>query len=160
MKNKKLTYFLLPLVILIWGIIIYKIIINLKGNNDDFIVNPVKTQNSPSFLPPDTFNLISNYRDPFLGNMADNFSDGNDISMSDNNDYIIIDPSEGIPWPKFVYCGIIKNNEVNKEVIIVRINGKEYLMTVNDIIENVKLVKVFKDSIKVTFNKESKYIRK
>ena len=68
MKNKKLTYLLGAVVLAIWGLIIYRVYVAVKGNDDDMPTGQVTTSKEPYndyTIPRDTTRLLLNYRDPF-----------------------------------------------------------------------------------------------
>ena len=58
--------FFLPLVLLLWGMIFYKIFYrgNDKSTFEDRYKNDTKTKKKDT--PKDTFGIVANYRDPFL----------------------------------------------------------------------------------------------
>jgi len=71
MKKKVLNYFLIGAVLMVWGIIIYRII-DATGDSDDVPVSKTpavlkKTQADQYVNTQDTSHLILNYRDPFAG---------------------------------------------------------------------------------------------
>ena len=71
MKNKKLTSGLLMVVVLVWGLIFYKIF-NAIGSSGKVAYNKSldNDRKDTEMTNRDTFNIINNYRDPFLGSMA------------------------------------------------------------------------------------------
>src|SRR5436190_1487204 len=69
MKNKKIVYLLLVVVVLIWGIIFYRIFSAVGApDNNTSNMNPT-IEKSADKTEVDTFNIDGNYRDPFLGTM-------------------------------------------------------------------------------------------
>ncbi len=69
MKNKKLTYFLVFIVLVVWGMIVYRIFESVGGNDDDNLQatsgKMVKEPYNDFSIPKDTTHLLLNYRDPF-----------------------------------------------------------------------------------------------
>ena len=66
MKNKKYIYLLIPLTIVIWGLIIYKIV-SYKGDGYESFKKEIKNNNTQDIIiSDDTFSLFLNYPDPFL----------------------------------------------------------------------------------------------
>src|ERR1700753_1159389 len=68
MKNKKLTYILIAVVVGVWGMILYRVF-DTVGENDDapvtaFIPKDKEPLNDYA-IQPDTTRLLLNYRDPF-----------------------------------------------------------------------------------------------
>ncbi|MFA6924756.1 MAG: hypothetical protein WC223_10955 [Bacteroidales bacterium] len=157
MKNKKSLYFLIPLVVIVWGLIVYKIINN---KNEDYsttniahnLKNNQETQNIT-----DTFKLLADYNDPFLGKIAP----VRVISkIQKKQSPPKVEEKKLLNWPKIVYGGIIKNKSSNKTVIIVNINGIGKLMSEGEIFNNIRIKKIYKDSIIAEFNNETKKIVK
>ena len=164
MKNKKLMYILLPLVIIIWGAIVYKIISNYTGGNDTGIVlSDEKTKVLPVNIA-DTFSLILNYPDPFLKGEAQVYNYTKTILPQANYNKTTVNTAKTkenvqVNWPVIVYGGIIKNKGNNKTCSIIKINGVEYLMNVGGTYKDVTLIKVYKDSAIVQYKNIKKTIK-
>ncbi len=167
MKNKKLTYVLIPLVLLVWGTIIYKIV--KVANNDDDSSKMYKStfmENEGNELLSDTFSIHPNYRDPFISKRTKGAtSPENSIhspatpNSNEINKSIALPSSSG-RWPAIVYSGLIKNQKSNKQLALIQIDGKANIMKTGDIMEQIELTKIFRDSIEVKFYKEKKIIKR
>ncbi|MFI5219067.1 MAG: hypothetical protein ACHQNT_06225 [Bacteroidia bacterium] len=155
MKNKKTVYILLPLAVLIWGIIIYKIILSLSPDETAMSSEQFNLPAATSSNAPDTFSIIANYRDPFLGKQAS-------LNPAPVKALVIKKtlPPVSKPWPDIKYNGTMKNASSKKEFAFVQINGKEYIMKLNEEEDDIKLLKIFKDSAVVAFGKEKKTVVK
>jgi hypothetical protein len=155
-SNKKLVYFLLPLVIVVWVFFFYRIYTGLYSSNELIIQQKdlFHSGNSHAFQV-DTFGLIASYRDPFLGKV---------VSESEKNNPAVISPKRKVvpamPWPSIIYSGMIKNQSSKKELAMLQINGQSNLMKPNEIISEVQLIRIYRDSIQVRFGKEKRMIRK
>ena len=55
---------------------------------------------------------------------------------------------------------MIKNNNSDRRVGILNVNGKEFLIKEKDIVNDVAIVSIAKNTVKVRFQKESKTITK
>lgn len=156
MKNKKALYILIPLVVIVWGNFIYQMYTGLHSPDD--IVMPQaneETYASDNSFQPDTFSLVNNYRDPFLGKTI------REPGPRPNQSSVINRKSPIVTlWPSIIYSGVIKNQKSKKEVAMVQINGQSNLMKVKDVVSEVQLLKIYKDSIEVKFGKEKRVIRK
>src|ERR1051325_867816 len=157
MRNKKALYVLLPVVILIWGIIIYKFYKafnsdeEIQQNNFSFSsLSPVKTT-------VDTFSILADYRDPFLGKIAATPSSSD---KPKNQTKVEKSKPEPIVWPAIIYKGMIKNQKTGKQLYLVTINNQDNMMKPGDVFAEVELKKTFKDSIIVLYRKETKTIKK
>ena len=157
MKNKKLIYILLPLVILIWGSIIYKIFYNTSREEElaDEIL-PQKNISATSVL--DTFSIIANYRDPFLGNVVYSENNVNEVPKQK----VLPQPKveQVVQWPNIVYGGMIKNQQSTKQLALLKINGKENIIKAGEMVGTIELVKIYKDSVEVKMGKVGKVVRK
>ena len=158
MKGKNAIYILLPLVIIIWGLISYRLYSTLKK---DELSSPEKDRaiipSSNEIISPN-FEISPNYRDPFLGKLVSEKKiakqGGSKITPSKQKL-----PSPSVPWPLIKYGGIIKNQQSNSQLVLVTINGKENIMKVNQSSNDILLNKIYKDSIEVVFQKEKKVVK-
>ena len=154
-------YILLPLTVIVWGLIIYKIISAV--DNDEDIIS--RSHDSPSLALADTIslheiNLIANYRDPFLGKSIVKV---NRPSISHNRQVNLTQVTSvvaPIMWPQISYVGIIENKKKKTKVAILRIDNTEFLLKEKEISNNVLIEKILGDSIQVVFNKERKIFKK
>jgi hypothetical protein len=163
--NKKTLYILIPAVAIIWGMIIYKIVTGVSGPDRVFVVNSVQEENKVEKFLPDTFNLINNYPDPFLKQVRQKVKKENNIKKDDQPRTRSLRNREntfkrGRRWPDINYGGIIENKKNNTNVCLININNQDYLMNENDVINEVKLINYYEDSIIVEFNEQTKTINK
>jgi hypothetical protein len=159
MKNKKLLYLLIPLTVLIWGNIIYKIVATVNSGNEAQIQSIHQIENSAIENMNDTFLINPNYRDPFLGKMIKKETDVTTTSIATPLKTVKNTPVIST-WPAIVYLGIIKNQKSNKQLTLVQINGQSYSMKIGESVSEIELCKVCKDSIELKFGKEKKFFRK
>jgi hypothetical protein len=106
----------------------------------------------------DTFSIHSDYRDPFL----DKSIPKKDPSDAPAKVSIPVAPvvKMALVWPAITYSGIIKNQKSNKEMVLVQINGQDFMAKAGETKNGVTLFKVYRDSIEVHFSKEKKIIHK
>jgi hypothetical protein len=165
MKNKKVTYILIPAVVLIWGLIFYKFIKGFSGDEDPVhAVAHLTTPDSVAFLP-DTFSLHAAYRDPFLGKQLAINTAESDHELVTTSPKVHVAPAPlpvavVTPWPVINYGGVIKSMKSDKQVAIITIDGKEYLFKQGDLLSGMQIIAVFKDSVKLKRDKELKTFRK
>ena len=160
MKNKKTAYFLIPLVLLVWGMIgwkVYAAMNNTAGGN-------MKEDNNEEVKPaeekiPDTFELLVNYRDPFLGNSKIKIPNSPKTN-TEKHAVPIIPPKPVFSWPEISYHGLIVRNGTEKKTGFLRVNGISYFVQGGDEAGGVKVGKISKDSVEVMLGKERKIIRK
>jgi hypothetical protein len=150
MKNKRVVFILLPIVLIIWGAVIYRIYFAVKQKQ---ILN-VKTSmpRIKADLNTEEFVIVANYRDPFL------------VSEKNDKPKIVVPKSvaksQPLNWPNIKYNGSIKNKISSKQLILLNINSKDRIMKIHQTTDGVMLNKVYKDSVEVLFEKEKKTIKK
>lgn len=159
MKNKKATYILIPLVALVWAMIFYRIFSAVKpADNELMQTNALAMDSTVSNTLPDTFSIHANYRDPFLGTMISSERPvlrNTSLPTTPVKTTVIIKS-----WPVITYGGMIKNQKSNKQLALLQINGESKMMKVGDMEDEVELVKIYKDSIEVMFQKGKRMVRK
>ncbi len=140
LSSKKNIKILLPIVLVIWGILLYQFIDII---NPDAVV-PAQLSKSPFITPTikkkDTFSLIPLKSDPFLGTIY-------------NKDRVVTKraskPKSETPWPTIGFFGIVADKKAASSVYIVSVNGKQYLLKKGDTIQKIKVVKGTKESIHI-----------
>ncbi len=158
MKNKRMTYVLVVAVLIVWGIIAYRILSGLD-HNDEYIADHNKTFVKEKYddyaMSKDTSHLLLNYRDPFgLSAPPDT------IPKTKEKIFIALSksPKANFNWNFIKYCGFVRNPGTKKLIAILTINGKNTMLAEGETAENVKLLKNFKDSVMIVFNKQTKFI--
>lgn len=163
MKNKKLVYLLLFLTVVVWGMIFYRIFNYVNENSTpELSMKTKKISTDTAGVYMDTFNLILNYRDPFLGSNTiqrnDEGKKTNSVITAKKQDTKEVKSSTA-KWPVLSYGGIVKNEGTKNMVIILNINGKSHLMKPGEVIKDCELLNVYRDSATVRFNGETKTVR-
>lgn len=147
MTKQQKTYILLVLVIGIWGLIGYNVYKNLNPEEPKSITNFTKTK---------TFNLdtklkdtivISNYRDPFLGN----------IINSKKNLKTSTKPQQPVNFPLIIYNGIINGNRNTSYIISVQ--NQQEVVKIGQTFMDVKLLSANSKEITIEYKKARKTIQ-
>jgi hypothetical protein len=160
MKNKKLAYILLPAVILIWGAIFYRIFNAANGDEKSIAAEGPHKGAASERSYTDTFSIIANYRDPFLGKLLSVTSDHPKPAIKQQK---APDPKPqpvALAWPALAYSGMIKNQRSSMQLAILHVNGQSHNVKTGETIDGVQVVRIFKDSVEVAFQKEKRIIRK
>ena len=159
MKKKTTILVMSPIVILVWGFAFYKLFASFFAtpNYAKPITNEVVNIEE---IQKDTFDIVANYRDPFLGKRATQKQVYSSKQSSKPHRIVKVEKKAEQPWPTITYKGMIKNNNSDRRVGIAMINGKEYLVKQGDEIQSVKFIVIGKQSIEVSFQKEKKTITK
>lgn len=168
MKNKKLAYFLLPVVTLVWGIVVFKIIKAVETPAyTNLHAEQMKEKSISTVSPLDTFQLILQYRDPFLSGRRSSKASINavrSISTVQRPAFLPVSSpqpvADPIQWPQISYQGYIENRKTNTKVAMLNIGGHDQLLDEGKSAFGVKVVKVFPDSIKLHFEKEVMFFKR
>lgn len=159
-KNKKLLYLLLPLVLCIWGFIGYKIYYNINNK-------PVYEINGNALLVSkdnkskiDTFTIKNNYRDPFLNGAISSTSLQLQEEQEGFNDRAGFSNIQLVVFPDLKYFGIITNTLKKQKVALVRIQGKDNIVREGDLKDNILIYRMYNDSLIIKLKKNKKTIFK
>lgn len=145
MKNKKNIYILLPIVLGIWGMVIYRLFsfsnpdTNIPATASNFTFKPIEVK------ARDTFSIDVNYRDPFLGKMY-----SNDVQKK-NTSHVPKVKKDTLIWPNIIYKGLVSDSKEKKKVFLVSINGQTYFMNEKTTEQEVTLKKGNRNTIEVLY---------
>ena len=152
-------YILLPVVIIVWGIIANRLVKYIK---QDTPVSPAEISEEIRFKPEnfkqDTFSIVANYRDPFLGAFAVEHPPVSSLPKAPSPPKPVV--VKNIKWPVIAFKGLIKNHESQKIYGMMTIDGKLRSVLVKDEILGIKVLDIQRDSIGVVFNNEKRSFRK
>jgi len=162
-KNKKLTWFLICAVVLVWGVILYRLFFN--NVEDEYVMRSqsavAKHEPYDQYVPKaDTFKLALNYKDPFLGGITPEVAEpqSTDLSLKPVN-FVPPPVKPFIDWNAIKYSGYIINPVTKKIVSIIAVNGKEQMLSEGETFEGAKLLKNKKDSVLINWKGTQKYIK-
>ncbi|MDR3694117.1 hypothetical protein [Mucilaginibacter sp.] len=158
MKNKKLTYLLGLVVVVVWGMIIYRVFNGLNSNDNTATVAPLKTAKeayNDFSIPKDTTHLLLNYRDPF-GIAREKDTDKVVIrKVSERKIPIQVKPMD---WGFIRYSGYMLNPATKKMIALVSVNGQNITLAEGQTKNDVKLIRNLRDSIKISYAGKTKFI--
>lgn len=144
---------MLPLVLFIWGTIIYKF---FAYTNEDTIVS----QNQKISIKPlqikqkDTFTIKINSRDPFSGKMVDEAASKIKHKIS----YSAPKSKEELVWPQIKYKGIVSDTKEKVKIYMLIIDGKTNLMRKGQIENEILLKDGDKDMVYLKYKNDSKVV--
>jgi hypothetical protein len=163
-KDKRLTYGLLAIAVIIWGTVLFRFFSSLGDQEEHY--EPKKltriSKQEIEALEEDTFQVIANYADPFFGKLIPSsiqaYSNPSNVgSIKSKVKAKPKEPKETPPtppsviWPSVKFTGVIKNKITDKLVGILYVNGKEYMSGNADYVDQVKINGIFKDSIQLEY---------
>lgn len=166
MKNKKLTYILFPIVIIIWGLVIYRIFFEgrTKPENITPVVKPVIKTDAKE--EQKAYRLIANYRDPFLNEIKTSVIEikqeekKEEVNQRSSNLRRRRTSISRIRWPEIKYGGFIEDDQNQKFTILLNIKNRDYLAHEGDTVDQIFIKEFHKDSIIVVYNNEEKTLTK
>jgi hypothetical protein len=164
MKNKSVTYLLGAVVLLIWGLVFYRF---FSAANEDDLPIPVSAYSTSkvnkSNTEADSFELISDYRDPFLGQWTGGINaDINNAPKVRKKVAKVVAPivvAPPIDWSFVTYLGTIHGKQSKKKLAILKLNDREMMVGDNDKVGELTVLKIGKDSVLVSFQGVSKVLR-
>ncbi|MDH7445313.1 hypothetical protein [Aquimarina sp. 2201CG14-23] len=149
LKGKKGLYVLLPLVVCIWGAIIFQVV-DAFSDEDPVIANTnpisfatIKTKEREKF----TIGEVD--RDPFLGTIY------KPKKVINQNPKPVAKKQE-IVWPSIRYKGLVSAQNNSSAIFMVEINGSDQLMRINESFSEVKLIKGTTGTIKLRYKGSTK----
>ncbi|TCD05844.1 hypothetical protein EZ449_15375 [Pedobacter frigidisoli] len=161
MKKKGITYLLICMVAVLWGLIFYRVF--AKGGESDEILTR-KSSAKPSYFKLvdhglDRVPLNLDYDDPFSVAQAGS-------SSSVNNDLLTVRESQSmappikpvVNWPTVVYAGAIYNPTTKKVIAILNINGKEVMVGQGEQVDGIRFIRQQGDSIRIEHQGLNKYL--
>ena len=138
-KNTK-TYLLLGAVLFIWGAVGYRIYKGISPSELSLNAETEQVNFKPKeFEQKDTFSILANYRDPFLGTMAK------------KNPPVVRSKKQAPPVPEIMitYTGSVLGKNSSNSVFFVNIEGVQQLLKLKQTVNGVTLVSGTEKEIKV-----------
>lgn len=119
---------LLGLVLLIWGVIGFKVLDKLSSEPQNVVMVQDMEFTTKKVALKDTFSIIAAYRDPFLG------------ILSNSSKKPRTKKKPEVQFPNIVYTGLITDQKTKKHIFFVTISGRQYLMQKGNINDGIILV--------------------
>ncbi len=162
MKKKYLNISLIVILVIVYGSVIKK----CAGFGDSTPDTVLVTTSTPNYIKDafevkDTFNLNLNKRDPFdSSNRKFKYVSNKTEESKKPQVYSKKPVDKNLSWPTISYHGFVKSSRNATKLAIIKINNKLYRKREKENFENIKIVKAYKDSVIVSFNKELKTIKR
>lgn len=151
LKNKNL-YFLIPLVLIIWGVLVYKFFDSLGGNNNSHLNENIITSAKSGKVHNEIedIKLQELKSDPFLNiNYKKNGGDRKESIPSIRK--------EKVEWPKIRYLGSIKGQDNKRSIYIITVNGQQILLERGDNHQGIKFIKSAENKLWLAYKGETKF---
>ena len=165
MKNKKLNYILIPAVIGLWALIIFRVMDGIDTADYSFIEQKRIPKNITTIkIEEDTFQLIAKYRDPFLGKVYQTRQTSkkrkkNKRSSLPSSSKQASDIKIKNQLAAIKYLGLIRNDK-DKKIGLAQYAGNEKMILNNDSIGIFKIKDFDRKKLTLNFNKETFEIKK
>jgi len=150
MKVLKLKKLLLPVSIIIWSFIIYKVYVVVFDKTNEVVMKSDTHAEQKQVVKEDTFRLMVNYPDPFLNNFVTREINRNSISTSHSK--IGSRNKKEIVWPRIDFLGVFQNKNSGKSLANLNIDGKCAILAKGNEMEGIKLISVYPDSVQLGFD--------
>ncbi len=162
MKSKRTTYLLMAVVAGIWGLIGWKVWKGLQGDDNSAMPAERVVQSKKKNQLLDSFQLIANYRDPFLGKAIQQTPTVTAaVRTTQTEKPTITKPEPPVnTWPEIRYGGFVKKSGQDNGAGFLIVNGSSEIVTRGQTIQNITIVQLWPDSVQVMRGKERKIIRK
>jgi hypothetical protein len=142
MQNKRVTILLLTAVVVIWGILFYKIYMTVYSSGNAPLYAP--SQKFKRQEPRKRYELKLLARDPFLSILTDTITEPIPIPVFKPK------PPEINEIDMPIFCGIIKSNK--KNMAILKKDKKVFFAYEGDMIKSIKIKKITTDSMVTMVN--------
>jgi hypothetical protein len=164
MKANNKTIFLFCVVAAVWGYAFYSFFGTFTGEKYNYSLNNEYHSSGEIFKGEDSIILLANYRDPFLGQRTSGQPVSSDKKRFVNaNSKKVKVPEKNTPPPDLSFIafhGMITNPSTKKKIALMSIRDKQYMVSEGEEVEGISLEKNGKDSILVSYNKQSFYLKR
>lgn len=165
MNQKPVKYILIGGVVVVWGLIIYRVV---DGLNPDDNVPAIKTSNTiapATILTTDSFTLIADYSDPFIPgsdtvNTAAALTEKAVAAPPPPPPVVNKPPEDTYKEGTIQYLGMISNPARKLKLGSITINGKEMLVKEKEKVEGYEVEKISAETVVVRYKKKRITIQK
>jgi len=147
MKNKRNIRILVPVVAVIWGLVLYKLLDAFYPEDPPFATSLNTTFELPKYQERDTFSIAPIERDPFLGTLVRK----NKVRNGGRKQ-----TKTTVEWPSTSYEGFVADDKGRTTVFVVTVNGEQHLLKHGELAQNVKLIRGTKQSIQLQYKGQRK----
>ncbi len=153
MDKRKTLAILIPTVIIVWGLIIYKIVGRMLVNDEPIVM--VQTHVEKPMKEQLVHKLDLDYPDPFLkGTVSRSVAPKKKQVTTKRKPRKKKQQKVEIPNPVLRYNGRIENRTSSEERHMITVNGASHIVTIDQNIDGVTLKKVFSDSVEFAWEKK------
>ena len=150
MKRKGLNIILIAGMLVIWGFVAKKALFYFGKDKREIVTAiPAHHDNPIAECKKDTFELYSLGRDPFLDIMTKKKSPVSRQPATKNKKKSRARPKvkPTSKWPKLQYFGYLKGDAQATKLAMIKIDNKLHKLRERKSIEDIQVLKIYKDSI-------------
>ena len=161
--GKKTLYYMVPINLVLWCYIGYKIY--MWGKDEEYNI-PEEKVLAPADLNKDSNNyqLVLNYPDPFLKEEPRNKPVRTNLSVNTKPQVNSVSKKNNIEVPNppkdIKYLGLIQNKNSGVTTALISINGKSYIIKKGEVIEGINFESITTEIITAKIGKEKLTINK
>ncbi len=169
MKDKRLTYILLPIVAAIWGFTIYKYFFESQEElvPTETTISLTAASDHKVAIVRDSFKLLGDYRDPFLSRIYESKDRRKETAATPvmhqpvPTKKVETKPSPKTNWSIYKYNGLIqKSGSASTQLGILRIRNKSHFVQTGENIEDLEVLSLSGDSIRLRIGAEEQTIKR
>ena len=153
MKSKKNLYYLIPAVVLVWGLIIYRLVDFTSDQGLEATSLKRLERTGKEIKTAKLYRPRYNYRDPFLKNLT---VAEREIEVEEELIESVI-PEKPMPDFDIQYQGYITPTSKYDRVALLRIEGREVFVRKGETILSFQLLRIFEDSV-ILKNEEFEFV--
>ena len=149
LKNKKITYLLIVLAVLIWGLIFYKIYSKFGGEKlteKNFLPSVVSVESGQR---DSIFTLSLDYADPFLKGAG----------QSTDTPVKNVSNPRIVSWPLVEFRGLLSSGSKNERTGLIKIQNSNLLAKLGKVYSEIKVRTITRDSIFLEYQNENRWFR-
>jgi hypothetical protein len=150
----------------IWGTIFYRVYVGMESDGENnFQTWQLPIIDTTAAIEEAGFALRMDYGDPFFGKnyepvYKDEFSEASPSfatsSITQAPPVTNIVKKKNIKFPEIIYQGLVTNKQTNQKVAILKINQKTHRLKSGQQVNDIRLVQMSKDSVRIYYKGETK----
>lgn len=148
MKKQTKTYILLGTVLIIWGMIGFRVYSSLSTEPVTADVVQITTFRPQKIQEREEFTILADYRDPFLGTMPVKKIKKKKIKKA----------VPKVPEPEIKYTGSITDTNTQGKIFFITMEGQQYMLAPKEKVGDLTLVSGNANRIKVRYKNRLKTI--
>lgn len=160
MNKKKLNILLIPLAVILWIVIVFKIISFTKPQKVEPFIKELDYNQVGQQDKVDTLKLLLNYPDPFSTTRINQPNAVSKNIESKNLSKNFFEKKVETPLPAISYFGTITSDENLKSSVLLIVNNRTVLLSPNDTIAGCKVMQCWKDSVMLKYDKKTFIVKR